>query len=427
MAKEQTLDPAAEIPGGQLRRTFRSLRVRNFRLFIAGQLLSTIGTWMQGVAQPWLVLQLTHSGVALGIDTGLMFLPILLVGAWGGVLADRFDNRRLQIGTQVAYALLALSLWGLVLSGLVEVWMVYALSFLGGMVTAVDMPTRQSFYLEMVGPKDLTNAMSLNTATFTGTRMVGPVVAAALIAAFGTAPVFLINAISYLAVVVALLAMRRSELRPRRKAVRAPGQVRAGLRYVWHTPALRVPMLVMGAIFLFAFNFIVLLPLLAVRTFGGDASTYGQMLSLFGVGSLAGALFMAGRSAGSNARRLAVLGAVLGATLLGAAGAPTLPVEWLLMPPLGAAGIAFAITANSTLQLTSSDEMRGRVMALYGVAFLGSTPIGGPIAGWVGEHLGPRAGLAGGGIIALAAAFAGLIALSRRGGATISTGARLDA
>jgi len=393
--------------------TFQSLRVRNFRLFVIGQLLSGTGTWMQGVAAPWLVLQLTGSGVALGFDTSLQFLPILLFGAWGGLVADRFDNRRIQLVTQVCYALVAATLFGLVATHVVQLWMVYTLSFLSGCVTAIDMPTRQSFYLEMVGPDDLTNAMSLNTATFTGARIVGPAIAGVLIGVFGTAPVFLINAISYLAVVVALVSMRVGDLHPREHAARAAGQIREGVRYVWRTPELRLPMALMAVVFLCAFNFMVLLPLLAVRTFHGRSSTYGVILSLFGLGSLVGALVMASRARQPDSRRLARLGVVLGAIAVGLALAPSLGVAWLLLPPLGAAGIAFAVAANSTLQLTSTPQMRGRVMSLYTVVFLGSTPLGGPVAGWVGEHLGPRVGLAGGGVIAVAASAFALRVLQR--------------
>ncbi len=397
-----------------VQRTFTSLRTRNFRLFIGGQLLSGVGTWMQWTAAPLLVLELTGSGVALGIDTALTFLPILLFGAWGGVFADRFDNRRLLMWAQVAFAVIAAVLWVLVATDVVRVWMVYTASFLAGMVMAVDMPTRQSFYLELVGPADLTNAMSLNTATFTGTRIIGPVFAAVMIAAFGIAPVFLINAISYLAVVAALAFMRRDELRPRERVPRRRGQIREGVRYVWGHPRLLMVMLVMGGVFFFGFNYVVLLPLLAVRTFSGDADTYGHMLALFGVGSLIGALVMAGRSAKANERTLAFLAVVFGVATVGLAVAPTYPVALVMTLPLGAAGLAVAITANATLQLNSSETMRGRVMALYTVVFLGSTPISGPIAGWVGEHLGPRVGFAGGGLVAVAAGLIGLAALAGR-------------
>lgn len=414
MERETAVEgPGPPVRGGALARTFSSLRVRSFRLFIGGQVLSGIGTWMQWVAAPWLVLELTGSGVALGIDTALASLPILLVGAWGGVLADRFDNRRLLLGTQIAYALLAALLFALDATGVVRVWMVYAISFATGIVTAVDMPTRQSFYLEMVGPDDLTNAMSLSTATFTGTRIVGPVIAGAMISTVGTAPVFLANAITYLAVVAALVAMRADQLHPRERAERRRGRVREGIAYVWRSPVLRRPMLLMAVVFLFSFNFAVLLPLLAVRSFGGDAGTFGGLLALMGVGSLAGSLVMAGRSAGANTRALAALGLSLGCLSLLLAVAPTLPLAWALMPFVGAAGIAFAITGNATLQLTSAGELRGRVMALYTVIFIGSTPIGGPVAGWVGEHIGPRVALAGGGAIAVAAALATLASLAR--------------
>jgi MFS family permease len=394
---------------GFVDRTFRSLRVRNFRLFIAGQLLSGVGTWMQWVAAPWLVLQLTNSGVALGIDTALGALPILLVGAWGGVLADRFDNRKIQLWTQSLYAVLAFVLFALDASGVVRVGHVYLLSFLTGIVGAVDMPTRQSFYLEMVGTQDLTNAMSLNTATFTGSRILGPVIAGAMVATVGTAPVFLVNGITYLAVVVALLSMRVGDFHLRERVARGRGQIREGVRHAWDTTALRLPMIVMAVVFTLSFNFAVLIPLFAVRSFDGDAGTFAGLLALMGVGSLVGALVMAGRSQRSTPRLVAVFAVVLGALSVLTALAPTLPAAWLAMPFLGAAGIAFAISGNSTLQLNSAPELRGRVMALYTVIFIGSTPIGGPISGVVGEHLGPRVGLAGGGVIAV---LAGVVALS---------------
>ncbi len=395
------------------RSTFASLRVRNFRLFIFGQLVSSIGTWMQLVAGPWLVLQLTHSGTSLGIDTGLQFLPMLLFGAYGGLVADRFDNRSLQIATQVAFGTLAFTLWGLVVTHVVRVWMVYALSFLVGCVTAVDMPTRQSFYLEMVGREDLTNAMSLTTATFTGARAVGPAIAGLLIGAFGVAPVFLVNGISYCAVIVALLAMRTSELERRERVPRGRGQIREGVAYIWRTPELRRPMAIMAAVFLFGYNFAVLLPLLATRTFSGNASTYGDLLAIFGVGSLVGSLGMASRATRPNTRRLATFGCVLGALSIGVALAPWLGLEWALMLPLGAVSIAFAIVGNSTLQLTSSDAMRGRVMALYGVIFLGSNPIGGPLMGWLAQHTSPRVAIGAGAAVAVAAGLAGVSAVSR--------------
>ncbi len=410
----RTAGPATPPSGGFMDRTFRSLRVRNFRLFITGQLLSGIGTWMQWTAAPWLVLQLTHSGVALGVDAALGALPILLFGAWGGVIADRFDNRRVQIWTQITYAVLAAILFALDATGVVRVWHVYVLSFLSGTVGAIDMPTRQTFFLEMVGPQDLTNAMSLNTATFTGSRILGPMIAAVMVDRSGTAAVFLVNAITYLAVVIALLSMRTAELHPRELAAKARGQIREAVDYVWRTPMLRLPLLLMAVVFTFNFNFAVLVPLLAVRSFHGNSTTFAVLMALLGIGSLVGALTMASRSSSSNARRLTWFALAFGAlyALLGLA--PTLPLAWVVAPFAGAAGTVFAITGNSTLQLTAASELRGRVMALYSIVFIGSTPIGGPIAGVVGEHFSPPLGFAGGGAIAIAAALVVLAALRRR-------------
>jgi MFS family permease len=394
-------------------RTFHALRhSRNFRLFFTGQAVSVTGTWMQMVAAAWLVLRLTNSGVALGIDTALAFGPILLLGPLGGTLADRLDKRRILLATQVAFAVLALALWAIVAADVVELWMVYALSFLQGVVTSVDQPTRQSFFAEMVEPRDLPNAVSLNSAVMTGTRIVGPALAGVLIATVGMEWCFLLNAVSYLAVIAGLLAMRTEDLRPQR-ASRTPGAIRNGLRYAWRTDELRRPLILMSVLFLFSFNYSVLIPLFAERTFDGDAGTLGLLFMVTGVGSLLGALVMAGRPHPSE-RRLATTAVGVGVVTLLVALAPTLPIAVAAMFPLGVASIAFFVTANSTLQLSSRPDMRGRVMALYGIVFLGSTPIAAPVAGWVGEHLGPRVGLAGGGVIALVTGLVGWWALARR-------------
>ena len=399
--------------GLAVHRTFHSVgHSRNFRLFFAGQAVSVTGTWMQMVAAAWLVLRLTHSGVALGIDTALAFGPMLVFGSLGGVLADRHDKRRILLATQVAFGALALALWAIVASGVVELWMVYTLSFLQGVVTSIDQPTRQSFFAEMVEPRDIPNAVSLNGAVMTGTRVVGPALAGALIAGVGMQWCFLINSVSYIAVIGALLAMRTEELRPHR-APRETGAIREGLRYVWRTGELRRPIVLMSVLYLFSFNYSVLMPLFAERTFDGDAGTLGLLLSVAGVGSLAGALVMAARPRpGERPLALAAVGVGVVTTLV--AFAPSLDVAVASMVPLGVASIVFFVTANSTLQLRSRPDMRGRVMALYGIVFLGTTPIAGPIAGWVGEHLGPRVGLAGGGVIALVTGIVGLWLLERR-------------
>jgi MFS family permease len=403
--------------GLAVHRTFHAMKhSRNFRLFFIGQAISVTGTWMQMVATAWLVLRLTGSGVALGVETALAFGPILVLGAWAGVIADRHDKRTILIVTQVAYAALALALWALVATDVVELWIVYALALGQGIVTSIDMPARQSFFAEMVEPRDLTNAVSLNSAVMTGTRIVGPALAGMLIAGVGMEWCFLINGLSYLGVIGGLALMRRDELRPQR-AAREAGAIREGFRYVWRTPGLRRPLILMAILYMFSFNYSVLFPLFAERSLGGDAGTLGALLSMMGVGSLVAALVLAGR-ANANERRLAVSAAVLGVVTVVASIAPSVQTAFAVVAALGAASIVFMITANSTLQLTARPEMRGRVMALYGMVFLGSTPIGGPIAGWVGEHLGPRAGLAGAGVIAFATGVVALWLAARRAGAS---------
>ena len=392
--------------GLAVHRTFHSLHTRNFRLFFVGQAVSVTGTWMNATASAWLVLSLTNSGVALGINTALTFLPILVVGAWGGLMADRFDKRRILVGTQTVYAIVALTLFALVASDVARLWMVYALSLASGMVTALDNPTRQSFYMELVGENDVTNAVSLNSAVFTGTRIVGPALAGVLIAvAHTTAVCFLVDGISYIAVIFALLAMRPHDLHGRERD-RSRGSVREGFRYVWHSPDLRRPLILMAVVFTFSFNFSVLVPLLAKQTFGGDAATFGLMSALAGIGSFIAALFMANRAGTRTAappgiRRLAIFALAAGAALTLTAFAPTLRLAYLSMVPLGLTVMLFIITANSMMQLASKPAFRGRVMALYGMVFLGSTPIGSLIAGAVGERLSPRAGFLMGAAAAL--------------------------
>jgi MFS family permease len=351
--------------------------------------------------------------VALGIQLALNFGPILLLGAWAGLLADRRDKRVILIGTQTAFAIQALALWVLVFAGVAQLWMVYALSLFAGIVTAIDNPARQSFYAEMVGNKDLTNAVSLNSAVMTGTRIVGPALAGVLIATVGLAPSFLFNAISYVAVIAALLAMRPDELHREVVPVRGKGQLREGLAYVRRTPGLLLPLTWMAVIFTFSFNFSVLFPVLATRVFDGDAGTYATMLSFLGVGSLLGALAMA-RQQEPNPRRLAVAAVAFGAATVLASAAPTFWSELMVLVPMGIVSMVFMITGNSTLQLSSRANMRGRVMALYGMVFLGGTPIGAPIAGWVADRFGPRMGIALGGLIAVVTGLTGLWMLSRR-------------
>ncbi len=394
------------------RYTFRSMSVRNYRLYFVGQLISTSGTWMQSIAQAWLVFQLTGSGVALGVTTALQFTPMLLAGAWGGVLADRVEKRRLLIGTQAASGLLALVLGAVTAFGVVELWMIYVLALALGAVNAIDNPARRAFVAEMVGTEHLSNAVSLSSAMFTSARVVGPAVAGLVIATAGVSWCFFANGLSYVAAVAAFALMRRDEFFAVSPVPKRKGQLREGLRYAWSIPAIRLPLVLTAVIGTLAWNFQVVLPLLAKDTFGGDAGTFGTMYALMSVGSVVGALVTA-HQARATQRFLLGAALALGVVLVLAAIAPTLAIEMLVLVLVGGAGIGFTAMANGVLQTETAPEMRGRVMALFSVAFLGSTPIGGPIVGWVSEQLGPRAGFWLGGIATLAVTTAAIFAVRR--------------
>jgi len=387
-------------------RAFSPLAVRNFRLYFTGQTLSVSGTWMQRIAQSWLVLELTGSGTAIGLVTAVQFLPMLFLAPLGGVIADRFDKRRLLFFTQSTAAVLALILGILVVTNVVQLWMVYVLAGALGLVASIDNPTRQTFVLEMVGREKLTSAVSLNSVLVNLARVLGPAAAGALIVTVGLGPCFLVNATTYLAVIAALALMRHEDLLAVPPQSKKAGQLREGLRYVWATPEVRTPLLMMLVVGMLAYEFQVVLPLVAKFTFGGDAGTFATMTAFMGGGAVVGGLFTASRKP-RPAVALATTGAIFGTTQILASFAPTLPVEYAAMAVVGAASISFLALGNATLQLRSTPEMRGRVMGLWAVAFLGSTPIGGPVVGWVGEHVGPRYGLALGGVATLlAAAFA---------------------
>ncbi len=395
-----------------LGRTFSSLRVPNYRRFFGGQVISLSGTWMQGIAQSWLVLELTGSGTALGLVSSLQFLPVLLFGPFGGVIADRFDKRRVLYVTQLVAAVLALTLGTLVATEVVELWMVYVLASCLGFVYVVDNPTRQTFIHEMVGSDNLTNAVSLNSVVVNAARVIGPGLAGTLILAVGLAPCFFINAASYSAVFLALWLMDPTQLHREVRSVRRGGQLRAGLRYVRSTPEVLVPLLMMGVVGTLAYEFQVVLPLLARFTFEGDAGTYGTLSALMGLGAVIGGLATAGagRQPATALSRTAI---VFGILHIAAAAMPTLGATYVAMVFVGAASIRFLALGNATLQLAASPEMRGRVMALWAVAFLGSTPIGGPIIGWIGEHIGPRVAMGLGGVATITAGILAYPALKR--------------
>jgi MFS family permease len=374
------------------------LRVRNFRLWFTGQVISVAGTWTQTVAQAVLILDLSHdNGIAAGVGIALQYLPTLLFSVWGGLLADRVDKRRLLMGTQATLALFALVLAVLDLADVIEIWMVYALVFCSGCATALDQPARQSFVTELVDPEDLPNAIGLNSTVFNLARMVGPTIAAGVILVSGTGGCFLINALSYVAILVALARMEVSQLRRSPRLTRAQGQVRAGMRYAWRQPVLRSNLLLMTMVGTFAFNFPVVLPLVAKVTFHGGPGTVSLVFVTQGAGALAGALLIASVRR-TDGRRLVLATIVLGAAVSAAAAAPSLGVLLLIMPIMGVGQIFTASSSNSMIQLDAEPSMRGRVTSLRTMTVLGSTPVGGLLTGVVAEVWSPRWAMAVGGI-----------------------------
>lgn len=357
---------------------------------------------MQTIGQAWLVLQLTGSGTDLGLVVAVQTLPVLLLAPYGGLLADRANKRRLLLVTQSSLALLALTLGLLNLTHVVQLWMVICLAAGLGLVNAVDNPARQAFVPEMVGRDAVANAVSLNSVMNNAARAVGPAVAGVLIVTVGVSGCFLLNAASFTAILIALTRMNVAELHPAEQAVHGPGQLVEGLRYVRRTPRLLIPLLMMALIGALSYEFQVVLPLLATRTFHGNAGAYGYLTACFGLGAVAGGVVVASRRP-RGLHAVAVAAAAFGIAMLAAAVAPTFPLELLALACTGAASVTFMSRGNTTLQLTADPRMRGRVMALWAVAFIGTTPIGGPIVGYVAQNAGPRWGLALGGFAALTA------------------------
>jgi MFS family permease len=406
-----------------LQRTFSSLSVPNYRRYFTGQVISISGNWMQIVAEMWLIVQLTGSGVSVGVTAALQFLPMMLFGAWGGLLADRVSKLRLLQYTQVLMALPALALWILTATGDIAPWMVFGLVLARGSVLAIDNPARQAFVMELVGPERIVNAVSLNSVVVHCSRIAGPAAAGTVIALVGVGPCFAVNAMSFVAMLVALRRMDRSALKISVPAQRRRGDVRLGLRYVRSTPELWIPLAAMVLVGLLSFNFQVLLPLLAHSTWHGTATTYAAMTMAMAVGSVGGALLSSGRGYVS-ARLIVGAAALFGVFELLVAVAPTLPLQILALVPLGAVSVTFAAGVNSSLQLAASPAMRGRVMSLYSVVFLGSTPIGAPLVGWLAEAASPRAGLALGGAAALVAAAGARVAYARQEAGTLKGSTR---
>jgi MFS family permease len=394
------------------RTTFAALSVPNYRRYYGGQAISLIGTWMQMTAQAWLVLTLTHSSTALGVVIALQTLPVLLLTPYGGVIADRGDKRRIMIGLQSAMGVQAVILGLLTVTGSVRVWEIGVLALILGVNNAFENPARQSFMLELVGPDHLRNAVSLNSVLVNVARTLGPAVAGILIATVGDGFCFLANAASFIAVVASLLTIDRGALSPSPPAPRARGQLREGFGYVRRTPGLAVPLLMMGVVGCLTYEFQVSLPVMASRGLHAGATGIGFMTAAMGIGAVAGGLGLAAR--GRTGLFPLVLAAwVFGAAVGLAALAPNLGLELGALALAGAASVSFMATGNSTLQLTAASSMRGRVMSLWFVAFQGSTPIGGPVVGWVMAVLGARAGLGLGAVTCLVVAAAGLLAWRR--------------
>lgn len=390
-------------PKELLGRTFSAFAVPNFRLYFTGQVISVSGSWMQRVAQAWLVLELTGSGSAVGAVTAFQFLPILVLAPFGGLIADRMDKRRVLYLTQTMAGVTAATLGVLVLTGVVELWMVFALALLHGTVGSFDNPARHAFVMEMVGRSRLTNAVGLNSVLMNTARVVGPALAGALIVTVGIGICFLINSVSYLFFIAALLMMRSGEIERSEPEPRRRGQLREALAYVRSEPVLYVPLVMMGVVGLLTYEFEVVLPLLARFTFGGGADTFGTMFAAMGLGSVVGGLYTATRG-DRPGRTMIWLAYGLGGVVAVATFAPSLWVVYLALFWVGMSATAFFTLGNSVIQLNSLPEMRGRVIALRTAAILGSRPLGAPIVGWIGEHLGPRYAMGIGALAALGVA-----------------------
>jgi MFS family permease len=380
---------------------------------VTGQVVSNTGTWMQRVAQDWLVLELTHgSGTALGIATGLQFLPQLLFSLWGGVIADRYPKRRILFATQAAMGALALILGVLALTGAVAVWQVYLLAFALGLVAVVDNPTRQTFVAEMVGRTGMANAIALNSAAFNLARIAGPAVAGLIISTAGTPAAFLVNAASFGAVLVGLKLMRPAELHPVERVPRAPGQLREALAYVRARPNLWLTLGLVFFVATFGMNFQVTTALMSRGVFHTGAGAFGLASTVFAVGALGGAL-LAARRARPGMRLLLTTALAFGVLEVAAGLMPTFWSFLVLLVPTGLALLMFTTTANSTTQLGTTQAVRGRVMGLYMLVFLGGAPLGSPLVGWAAEQFGARMSLIAGGLVSALAAVVAALLLAR--------------
>ena len=394
---------------------FRALKMFNYRLWVTGALVSNIGTWMQRVAQDWLVLTVltNNSGTAVGITTGLQFLPIVFLGPFAGLLGDRVNKRKLLLITQTAMGLCALLLGILVVTGTVQLWHVYALALLLGVASAFDAPSRQAFVSEVVSKEDVPNAVALNSASFNLARLAGPGVAGLLIAAVGTGPAFLINAASFAAVIISLWRMRTDELFASVRVPRAKGQIREGLVYIRQRPDLLMIMVLVFIVSTFGMNFQITNALMATTVFKVGPGEYGLLGSVMAIGTLAAALMAARRK---NMRMLYIVGGALGFGITVGVAAVMPNYAWyaVALVPVGIASITFMNACNTTVQLNTDASMRGRVLAVYMVVLQGGTPIGSPLVGWIATEFGARWSLGLGAVVAFVAALAAWFFMNRR-------------
>lgn len=403
-----------------MRATFRALSVRNYRLWVIGSLISNVGTWMQRVAQDWLVLTVLteHSGTAVGIATALQFLPILFLGPYAGVLADRYSKRTMLLWTQTSMGLSAVVLGLLVVTGTAQLWQVYAAALALGVASAFDVTARQAFVSEVVGAEDVANAVALNSASFNLARLGGPGIAGLLIAWIGTGPVFLLNAASFAAVLVSLFRMRTAELFPTQRSPRGKRQISEGFRYVRASPELMLIIILTGVVGTFGMNFQITNALMATAVFGLGPEAYGLLGSVMAIGTLTGALLAAGRQ-GPRVRFL--VGGAVGLGMFSVV-ASMMPNYWLYAVLLVLVGLALMTFMNSSLtsiQLSAEPQFRGRVLSLYLAVLQGGTAFGGPLVGWIGTEFGGRWAVAVSGIVVLLAALCAAVLVSRRSGRTM--------
>lgn len=412
--------------------TFASLSNPNYRKYYAGQAVSNIGTWMQTIGQSWLVLELTGSATAIGAVVACQSLPVLVLGPYGGVVADRADKRKLLARLMAAKGLLALALGLLTVTHHVELWMVFILAGILGLTNCFENPTRQAFVLEMVGPEHLRNAVSLNSVLINVARAIGPAAAGMIIATGGIGVCFLINAVTFIAPLISLTTLNKAELQPSPPSGRGRGQLREGIAYARRTPAIAVPLAMMAIIGCLAYEFQVVLPIVAKESFNGGARTYGFMTATMGIGAVAGGLWIAARGR-TGVKALTQASVLFGFAIMASAVAPTLPLELVALLLVGATSVQCLSQGSSTIQLAAAPMMRGRIMALWAVAVMGSTPIGGPLAGAVCQYFGARSGLVLGSVACFVAAGIGALAMSMHskraaleGGAPNPLGADLE-